>query len=60
VKAKHLLRETAIWVEAGPGKEDRMSSGSYVQLRWEERKKREADAPKSSGDSYLPDFLKDK
>jgi len=37
-----------------------MSSGSYVQLRWEERKKREAEAPKSSGDSYLPDFLKDK
>ena len=60
VKAKHLLQETAIWVEAGPGKEDRMSSGSYVQLRWEERKKREAEAPKSSGDSYLPDFLKDK
>jgi ferredoxin len=60
VKAKKLLRETAIRVEAGPGKEDRMSSGSYVQLRWEERKKREAEAPTSGGDSYLPDFLKEK
>ena len=60
VKAKHLLGETAIRVEAGPGKEDRMSSGSYVRLRWEERKKREAEEPKASGDSYLPDFLKEK
>jgi MauM/NapG family ferredoxin protein len=58
VKSKGLLRETAIWVEAGPGREDRMSSGSYLALREEERKKREGAAPKDAGGSYLPDFLK--
>lgn len=60
VKAKGLLKETAIRVEAGPGREDRMSSGSYVELRFQERQKREAEAPKASDDSYLPDFLKGK
>jgi polyferredoxin len=60
VKAKGLLKETAILVEAGPGREDRLSSGSYVELRFQERKKREAEAPKAATDSYLPDFLKDK
>ena len=60
VKAKHLLKETAIRVEAGPGREDRMSAGSYVELRFQEKKKREAAQPKADADSYLPDFLKDK
>jgi hypothetical protein len=60
VKAKGLLKETAILVEAGAGREDRMSSGSYVELRFQERKKREAEAPKAATDSYLPDFLKEK
>ncbi len=61
VKEKGLLAETAIWVEAGPGREDRMSSGSYLALRQEERRKRETAAPKAAGgDSYLPDFLKEK
>jgi polyferredoxin len=59
VKAKGLLTETAIWIEAGPGREDRMSSGSYLALREEERKKREAAAPAPAAD-YLPDFLKEK
>jgi len=31
VKTKHLLASSAIVVEAGPGKEDRMSSGSGAQ-----------------------------
>lgn len=56
-KEKGLLQETAIWIEAGPGKEDRMSTGSYLALREEERRRRDAAAPKAS-DSYLPDFLK--
>jgi ferredoxin len=60
VKAKHLLKETAIRVEAGPGREDRMSGGSYVELRFQEKRKREAAQPKADADSYLPDFLKDK
>ena len=33
VKTKHLLTESAIVVEAGPGKEDRLTAGSYLELR---------------------------
>jgi MauM/NapG family ferredoxin protein len=63
VLAEKLLDETAVRIEAGPGKEDRLMSGSYVALRGAERKNREADRLKREGasgakDSYLPDFLK--
>ena len=57
VKEKRLLEATAILVTAGEGREDRMHRGSYLALREQERRQREAAAPKS-GDSYLPDFLK--
>ncbi|MBT5927996.1 MAG: 4Fe-4S binding protein [Verrucomicrobia bacterium] len=33
VEQKNLLKESAIIIEAGPGKEDRMMHGSYLQLR---------------------------
>jgi len=33
VQEKKLLTESAIVIEAGPGKEDRMMHGSYVELR---------------------------
>jgi NAD-dependent dihydropyrimidine dehydrogenase PreA subunit len=33
VKDRHVLSASAIIVEAGAGKEDRMMSGSYVELR---------------------------
>ncbi len=36
VKNKHLLAESAIIVEAGPGKEDRLMQGSYRDLRRQE------------------------
>jgi polyferredoxin len=63
VVAEKLLDETAVRIEAGPGKEDRLMTGSYVALREAEHKKREADRLKREGasgarDSYLPDFLK--
>lgn len=57
VKTKKLLSSVAIVVEAGPGKEDRIASGSYLAIR-----AREAEARKpvsGSSDSYLPDFLRD-
>ena len=54
--AKHLLAKTAIRVEAGPGKEDRLMAGSYLALRETEREKRKA--PGQGGDTYLPEFLK--
>ena len=62
VKAKGLLAESAILVEAGEGKEDRLMHGSYVALRQEERRQKEAEQRKllerSGAESgYLPDFL---
>ncbi|NQT17301.1 MAG: 4Fe-4S binding protein [Planctomycetes bacterium] len=62
-KAKGLLAESAVRVEAGPGKEDRLLRGSYVALRDEEQRKREEERRKllgesGAGEDYLPDFLK--
>ena len=36
VAAKHLLPQSAIIIEAGEGKEDRLMSGSYIALREQE------------------------
>jgi Pyruvate/2-oxoacid:ferredoxin oxidoreductase delta subunit len=62
---KGLLGKTAILVEAGEGKEDRLMGGSYLALREErERRKREADEARSraagASDEYLPEFLREK
>jgi ferredoxin len=61
VAEKRLLRASAIVIEAGPGKEDRLLTGSYVALRAAEARQREAAQQKgreTSGGSrsYLPDF----
>jgi ferredoxin len=58
--AKHLLTESAIIIEAGAGKEDRLLTGSYIALREQEaaaRQQKAAPSPNAPGD-YLPDFLK--
>lgn len=63
VKARGLLPRHAIEVVAGPGREDRITSGSYIALR-EERAARRRDEQEASRresdtqDEYLPDFLK--
>jgi ferredoxin len=61
VKAKGLLAESAIRVEAGGDKEDRLIRGSYRELRAQEHRKETdqrgmpgQDGPESG---YLPDFL---
>jgi NAD-dependent dihydropyrimidine dehydrogenase PreA subunit len=63
VKEKSLLARSAIVVEAGEGKEDRLLRGSYRALREREAKERVRQGPGAPGggvgsDSYLPDFLK--
>ena len=63
VKTKHLLGESAVLIQAGPGKEDRIASGSYLALRAAEKRKREAEReeqaePEADSGGYLPDFLK--
>ncbi len=60
VASKGLLEASAIVIEAGEGKEDRLMSGSYLDLREFERAAREASDPPAPLDenSYLPDFLR--
>ena len=62
---KRLLAKTAILVEAGEGKEDRLMGGSYLALREErERRKREADEARARASGataeYLPEFLRER
>jgi ferredoxin len=60
VKDKHILDEAAIRVVAGPGKEDRIIKGSYIELRDRRRKSQKPGEQEAqgAGDDYLPDFLK--
>ena len=48
VKEKRLLKESAIVIEAGPGKEDRLMSGSYTELREREALARRNNEPLES------------
>jgi hypothetical protein len=64
VAEKGLLRASAIVIEAGAGKEDRLLSGSYIALRAAESSEREQAQRKlqeknGGNGSYLPDFLKE-
>jgi NAD-dependent dihydropyrimidine dehydrogenase PreA subunit len=59
---KGLLDESAIRMEAGEGKEDRLAEGSYVSLRQEEARRRKEEQKarlrhRDGQDGYLPDFL---
>ena len=63
VAEKGLLSQSAIIIQAGEGREDRLRHGSYVALRRAEQRQREQEQSaymkdEGSGDSYLPDFLK--
>lgn len=61
VKERRVLEVSAILVEAGPGREDRLAHGSYLELRRQERAARESTTGPSTGEeSYLPDFLKER
>lgn len=63
VKDKHILDKAAIQVVAGPGKEDRIIKGSYIEMRNQRMVHNKPDEQsteesQSEGDDYLPDFLK--
>lgn len=53
VKERGVLKESAIIIEAGEGKEDRLVSGSYRELRQQEAAER--DAQQVSSDYFVPD-----
>ncbi len=57
VAEKKLLDESAIVIEAGEGREDRLMSGSYLALRAAEEAARAAAQPKAAAE-YLPEFLR--
>ena len=57
VASKGLLGEAAIVVEAGDGKDDRITRGSYLALREAERKRAAASRPATRpGGGYVTDF----
>jgi len=62
VKSERLLDHSAIRVVAGPGREDRIVSGSYRALREErirQRREQQGHVEDAHDESaYLPDFLK--
>jgi len=60
---KGLLAQSAIIVQAGEGKEDRLTSGSYVALRQQEETQRKAERRRlldrtKGSETYLPDWIK--
>lgn len=57
VRDKKLLTESAIKV-AGPGKEDRIITGSYKTLRLERINRTRQQQHKAPDNEYLPDFLR--
>jgi polyferredoxin len=62
VKSKQLLTSSAVIVEAGVGKEDRLRDGSYRELRQAEQRDQEAadgqQGKEGAQRGYLPEFLK--
>jgi len=59
VADKGLLDRSAIVVLAGEGREDRMMSGSYREIREREARERRATTAPPTRDNYLPDFLQE-
>ena len=58
VKDKKLLSESAVKVLAGPGKEDRIVTGSYRDLQKERISRVKQRHIKAPENEYLPDFLR--
>ena len=61
VKNNKTLAESAIRVAAGPGKEDRLLNGSYIELRQRrimDKRRARKKPDEAISDDYLPDFLK--
>ncbi len=57
VKESELLEKAAIQITAGTGREDRIVSGSYIELRKERTPRRQPNPSIPTDSEYLPDFL---
>ncbi len=58
VNDKKILDRSAIQIQAGPGKEDRLTAGSYLAVQAERKKTADQNQIKAPQIDYLPDFLK--
>jgi ferredoxin len=58
VAEKSLLAASAIVIEAGGDREDRIMSGSYVELQEQRAAATSSDNDPGTPDNYLPDFLR--
>jgi NAD-dependent dihydropyrimidine dehydrogenase PreA subunit len=56
---KGVLETSAIVVQAGPGREDRVRTGSYVEMRKAREQPADDDVVIEDSGDYLPDFLDD-
>lgn len=56
-KKENLLDCSAIIIEAGEGKEDRLMTGSYIELREQEARQREAERQRAVGDTGSEFFV---
>ncbi len=54
-KEKGLLTQSAIIIEAGEGKEDRLITGSYLELRNQERQQADAQPDKPASGYFVPE-----
>ncbi len=58
VRDKKLLGESAVTIMAGPGKEDRLVTGSYRDLQNERTNRIRQNTIKGPKNEYVPDFLR--
>jgi NAD-dependent dihydropyrimidine dehydrogenase PreA subunit len=58
VADKHLLRESAVKIAAGPGKEDRLVAGSYRDLQKKRQERSKRRPVEATENEYLADFLR--
>lgn len=57
VKQRQLLPESAIVVEVGPGKEDRLLEGSYIELREQEKRLRTEVGTRPAEGYFVPEEI---
>lgn len=58
VTEKELLGESAVKVMAGPGREDRIVTGSYRDLQSKRKAEKKPPLGETTENEYLPDFLR--
>ena len=58
VTEKKLIAASAVRIVAGPGQEDRIVAGSYLDLQSQRRERNKPKSIEATENEYLPDFLR--